>query len=287
MTIGQRLPNGLVVRGINQNETEYLYKEIFEDRIYMPPGTDELPERPVIVDVGANIGMFTIFAAHTWPQARIYAFEPAPDVFEVLCQNVAHLPNVTVVKQALGAVAEQRQLTYYPQYTMMSGFDADPAADKALVHSYIQGLAATFEDEVRREVFLEEAKDLLTGRFDERRTMPCEVVRLDSASHDLGIHRIDLLKIDVEGFETEVIEGIGEPLWAYIHRVAVEVEDDHGELARITALFADRGLYTTVTQAPEYSGTSLHTLFATRRPPAGAAERSPRSSDRKDQAQNP
>jgi 31-O-methyltransferase len=264
VTLGQTLPNGLVVRSINRNETDYLYKEIFEDRIYTPPEVGELPADAVVVDVGANIGMFTLFAAQTWPTARIFAFEPVPEVFDVLCENVADLPNVTVTRQALGAAHEKRQLTYYPRYTMMSGFDADPGVDKALVHSYLKNIAATLADAVRREVFLDEAEEILSGRFDETTHVSCEVARLDSVAKSLGIDRIDFLKIDVEGFEVEVLNGIDDGLWTDIHRAAVEVEDDHGELAAVTELFTAKGMRAAVDQAVDYRGTSLYTVFASR-----------------------
>lgn len=264
MTITQTLPNGLSVRGINRNETEYLYKEIFEDRIYAPPGAFALPLRPVIFDIGANIGMFSLFASRTWPDARIYSFEPVPEVFGVLCENVAGLPNVTTVNTALGSAEESRQLTFYPRYTMMSGFDADPAVDKALVHSYIKNVASGLGDDRRGAVLIEEAEELLSGRFDEIRKVPCEVARIDVVAERLGVGRIDLLKIDVEGFEVEVLMGVGDKLWPNIGHAVVEVEDDNEELSAVTRLFTEHGMRTTIEQSDDYCGTSLFTLFASR-----------------------
>ncbi|MBM0231729.1 FkbM family methyltransferase [Micromonospora sp. STR1_7] len=263
MTRTQRLPNGLVVRGINRNETEYLYKEIFEDLGYLPPDGVSLPDHPVIIDVGANIGMFTLFAAQRWPTARIFSFEPIPDVFQALSENVADLPNVTAVNRAVGSVAEKRELTFYPHYSMMSGFDADPAEDKELVQSYIRNVAAGLDDAERREVFVEEAEEILSGRFEEIRKVPCEVVRLDETVKSLGIDRIDFLKVDVEGFEIEVLGGIGDELWPNIGVAAVEVEGE-GRLAAAIDLMTGHGMRTTVEQPGEYRDTDVFTLFARR-----------------------
>ncbi|MFI6846769.1 FkbM family methyltransferase [Kitasatospora sp. NPDC050467] len=263
MTYEQRLPNGLVVRCLNRHEAEYLYKEIFEDGVYLPPDGKPLPDDPVIVDVGANIGMFALFAAQQWPTARIFSFEPAPEVFRLLSGNVAGLSNVTALNQAVGSVAERRELTFYPQYTMMSGFDADPAEDKELVRSYIRNVAAGLDDEERRAVLVEETEEILAGRFEEVRKVSCEVVRLDETATSLGIDRIDFLKIDVEGFELEVLRGIGEELWPRIRLVAVEVEGE-GRLAAAVDLFTVHGMTTTVEQPEEYRGTDVHTLFARR-----------------------
>ena len=48
---------------INVYETEYLYKEIFEDETYLKHGI-AIPEGAVVFDIGANIGLFTLFVKH-------------------------------------------------------------------------------------------------------------------------------------------------------------------------------------------------------------------------------
>lgn len=258
------LPNGLSMHGLNRHETEYLYKEIFEDEAYIPAGGLEMPERPVVVDVGANIGMFSLWAAGKWPGARLFSFEPVPRTFEALRRNVAHLPDVKVFNLALGDTRQRRELTFYPQYSMMSGFDANPAADRALVRSYIENVAAGLDDEVRREVLVEEADELLEGRFDEVESVLCTIERLDAMAASLGITQIDLLKIDVEGFEIKVLEGIGDDLWPRIRNAAVEVEGGSAELESVAALFARQGMRTIVEQPEEYRGTNVFNLFAMR-----------------------
>ncbi|HEU5130884.1 MAG TPA: amino acid adenylation domain-containing protein, partial [Pyrinomonadaceae bacterium] len=70
-----QLPNGLAVVHQNKNETDYLFQEIFENRTYIRHGI-ELPEGACVVDVGANIGLFTLFVLEHSRNARVYAFEP-------------------------------------------------------------------------------------------------------------------------------------------------------------------------------------------------------------------
>ena len=50
-----------------------------------------LPPSPRIVDIGANIGTFSMTAHHSYPDAHIYAFEPHPDNFELLKKNAPFL----------------------------------------------------------------------------------------------------------------------------------------------------------------------------------------------------
>ncbi|WP_433607232.1 FkbM family methyltransferase [Dactylosporangium sp. CA-139114] len=261
------MPNGLIVHGCNRNETQYLYQEIFEEQIYLPRDGADLGPAPVVFDVGANIGMFTLFAADRWPGARIFAFEPAPGTFEVLRRNVGRRPGVRACNIALGDRPQQRDLIFYPRYTMMSGFDADPAADRALVRAYVENIAAAQTDERRRQVLLDEVDELLEGRFDEPQTIPCTVERLDTVAAGLGVERIDLLKVDVEGFETQVLDGVGETLWPRIRHAVVEVEGRDPQLAAVLDRFARHGLRTTVEQPADYRGTEVFTVYAARTAP--------------------
>ena len=65
-----------------------LYQEIVRDwRGHLGQGM-ELGARAVVFDVGANIGLFTLYLSDHWPELRIYAFEPVPEVFERLRVNV-------------------------------------------------------------------------------------------------------------------------------------------------------------------------------------------------------
>ena len=55
--------------------------EVFYERQYEPPGTvaaflDGLERPPAILDLGANVGYFTLYASHRFPGSRIVAFEP-------------------------------------------------------------------------------------------------------------------------------------------------------------------------------------------------------------------
>jgi FkbM family methyltransferase len=55
-----------------------------------------------IVDAGANMGVFSVLAAATHPDATIYAFEPAPKTFAALKENTKYYPNVKVFNAGLG-----------------------------------------------------------------------------------------------------------------------------------------------------------------------------------------
>jgi FkbM family methyltransferase len=55
----------------------------------------------VIVDVGANIGMATLWFKARWPQAQVIAVEPDPNNFALLQRNLKDIPGVRTVQAAL------------------------------------------------------------------------------------------------------------------------------------------------------------------------------------------
>lgn len=264
MTMRQKkLPNGRSVFSLNRNETEHLYKEIFEDQAYILSDATALPERPMIFDVGANIGLFALFASERWPGSRIVCFEPVPEVFDVLERNLVQIPDVVARNVAVGATTEIREMVYYPRYTMLSGFGAEAAADRATVERYVRNVTGQIpDDEVRQEI-LEGLDEMLAGRF-EQRTVPVRVETMTDVVADLAVPRIDLLKVDVEGAEIEVLRGMDNTVWNLVGSAVVEVAHNSDELDVAEALFHEHGMRTRIRQLPEYAGTNLHTLFAER-----------------------
>jgi tRNA1(Val) A37 N6-methylase TrmN6 len=47
-----------------------------------------------IVDIGANVGAFSIWASLRWPDSVVHGYEPHPQTFEILRRNLATRPNV-------------------------------------------------------------------------------------------------------------------------------------------------------------------------------------------------
>jgi FkbM family methyltransferase len=89
------LPNGMRITHWQQSETQFLYDEIWgAESAYAGGrgGAAALRFAPgaVIVDAGANIGMFSLYAAaRCGGDVRIFAFEPIPSTFGVLAANAA------------------------------------------------------------------------------------------------------------------------------------------------------------------------------------------------------
>jgi FkbM family methyltransferase len=273
---GQRryqLPNGMAVCHRNRNETDYLYREIFAEECYLQYGV-RLPPRATVFDLGANIGMFTLFAASRSPGARLYSFEPIGEIYDCLCRNaeLARASSGAEIKtynMGIGASEREEIFTYYPRQTMMSG--ASRHADAAYELEVVK-LAMRNEGEAgaaEMGALLEEAEAVLGGRF-EAREERCRVRRLGDVLRQEDVGWIDLLKVDVQRAEAEVLEGIEQEQWAGIGQVVMEVHDaegksSEGRLAEISGKLEGLGYRVAVEQIDALKGTDRYNLYAVRR----------------------
>ncbi|WP_399088101.1 FkbM family methyltransferase [Streptomyces sp. BBFR2] len=245
----------LRLAGVNRTESAFLYREIVTDRAYLRHGVT-LPDDPVIVDVGANIGMFTLHAARTRPRARVLAVEPIAELAAATAANAAlYGLDVTVLACALGAVPGRAELTYYPGNSVMSGRYADAGEDLEVLRGYLlTGEGAGESGQLDR---------LAAGRMaGERRD--CAVRTLTEVVTEAGLDRIDLLKIDVEKAEADVLAGIDETLWARVRQIVLEVHDLDGRLARVVGQLRERGFTVTHDQDPRLRLTPCHNVYGYR-----------------------
>ncbi len=60
-----------------------------------------LPENPTILEAGAHKGKDTLALHNQWPESTIYAFEPVPELFEILKNTTAHIPSIHTYNYAL------------------------------------------------------------------------------------------------------------------------------------------------------------------------------------------
>lgn len=91
------------------------YRQIFQQNAFLFPASTP---RPKIIDCGANVGCFTVYFAQLFPEARITAFEPDPQVFAVLQRNVARCcgsEQIELVQAAVTGTAET-VLSFYADH---------------------------------------------------------------------------------------------------------------------------------------------------------------------------
>jgi FkbM family methyltransferase len=135
-----------------------------------------------VIDVGSNIGQFTIFSALlVGSSGSVHGFEPAADSFKRLRENTSrlnhHMGCVQVNRLAAGKENREIMLHIYPP--------GCSAWNSLNPHTMFNG----------------------KGAIEPCRTEKVRMTTLDDYCRSQKIGHIDLLKVDVEGFEVEVLEG--------------------------------------------------------------------------------
>jgi natural product biosynthesis luciferase-like monooxygenase protein/FkbM family methyltransferase len=218
---GFRLPNGMTIDHHGSFQTSIIYKEVFEDEVYLKHGIT-LKDGDVVFDVGANIGLFTLFVNRMCPTAQIYAFEPLPPNFELLRANTArHGIEAHLFNCGLSESAAIANFTFYPQAAGLSGRATNRADDKdatrAIVLDWIHNTAAG------NEILPQSQLDELLDEYLRSENYSCRLKTLSEVMREQQIDHIDLLKIDVESSELDVLAGIEEDDWQKIKQIAMEV----------------------------------------------------------------
>ncbi|MDT5269206.1 MAG: hypothetical protein QOH49_1392 [Acidobacteriota bacterium] len=246
------LPDGLEIAHLNRNETDILYKEVFEDEFYLRNGV-RLGDGACVFDVGANVGLFTLFVNDRCRDARVYAFEPIPVTHAALESNVRrYAPGSVAFNCGLSDRNGSATFTFYPKVSASSGMYADAREDEAVTRAFVTN---------QGEEMKAYADELMEGRF-EGVQYECRLRTVSDVMREQGVERIDLLKVDVEKSEADVLRGIEEADWPKIKQVVLEVHDSHGRLEEITSLLKRHGFELVVEQYLDFENTGLYNVYA-------------------------
>ena len=143
-------------------------------------------DSPILFDVGANVGKYTLMLANIFPNASIHSFEPGHATYLTLKSNVDAAPatgggTVTLNNFGLSNTAGEMELFY----------DAEKS-----------GLASLYQRQL----------DYFGIDFSKKETVRLSTI--DDYCKENDIEKIDLLKLDVEGHELKILQGAHEMLAA-------------------------------------------------------------------------
>ena len=161
-------------------------------RIGLESFVQHLPSAPVIVEAGAHVGSDTRAMARHWPAAVIHAFEPVPELFELLRVNVQGLTGVRCHRLALGEVTGEA-----PMWLSSGASDGSSSMRPPKTH-------------------LTSHPDVL---FETVATV--QSVALDEWSNEHDVLP-DLLWLDLQGAELDALRG-GEAVLEYVRLIHAEV----------------------------------------------------------------
>lgn len=282
------LPNGLQVDVIEPFEAQVLYHEIFEMAVYNAHGIT-IHEGATVVDVGANIGLFSLLMLQSAPRIQLFAVEPIPVLHDLLRNNLqryASESQVTVLPIGLAAQSGEADFIYTPHSTMTSSMASVTTKSDARMGDIVQaGLADLARAFPARRPLYEQFQRLMPvpivgniirlgliaafaipatrNRLLTRRAR-CPLHTLSQIIEKNELTTINLLKIDVEGSEAEVIAGIADEDWNKIRQLVIEVHDIDGRVRQMRDFLEERG-YQTFVEIGEWQLHHLlhfYTLFA-------------------------
>lgn len=257
----QILPGGRRVMAQNPMEMRHFYEDIFEKEVYAKNGIT-LSDTATVLDIGANVGLFTVFVQERWPGARVFCFEPSPPTFRILCKNtVCFGPRVKRFNMGLSREEGEAELTFYPQSSGMSSFYADEQEEREALTAILENEAARGDEEVRD--LMEYLDDYLTVRL-RAETYTCPLSTVSRVLRDEGIETVDLMKLDVQKAEWEILQGVEEGDWPKVRQVVMEIHDIEGRMEKVTELLESRGYAVTAEQDRLYGGSAIYNLYAIR-----------------------
>jgi natural product biosynthesis luciferase-like monooxygenase protein/amino acid adenylation domain-containing protein/FkbM family methyltransferase len=232
-----KLPNGMVVAHPSGHRATVLYHEIFENESYLRHGIT-LRDGDCVFDVGANVGMFTLFASHKRKDLKLYAFEPIPQTFDTLKTNVAlYGLDAKLFNVGLGSRPGAADFTFYPRMPGLSGRFSSEARDKEITKAIIEGYLREHGSERERAILSDEELNQLMEEYFQSETYTCPLTTLSEVIREHGVERIDLLKVDVEKSEFDVLAGLDAEDWAKVGQIVMEI-DTRELLAQISELLA-------------------------------------------------
>jgi FkbM family methyltransferase len=127
-----------------------------------------MPENPIIIDIGANVGIVSFYFAKRYPNAKIYAYEPHPVNYGNLLRGI-----------------EANELTNIFPFNKAVLDDSDSEI----------------------EIYLDEENSGASSVFyPSENSAFSDTITLEEIVREHGITQIDFLKIDCEGSEFEIIE---------------------------------------------------------------------------------
>lgn len=229
-----------------------------------------IKDNDIIFDVGANIGIFGVRATQKHNDVKIYCFEPIPDIAEVLQQNATELSNggMIVKRCGLSDSAGEAEFTYFPNTPALStSLPDDWEHNPKAFENAVKGTMKNPPKEMRWMRLIPGfaapliAKHLLKGK----KQVHCELKTVSSIMEEDNVDRIDLLKVDCEGAELKVLQGISDQDWPKIKSAVIEVHDLDGRLETIRGLLEKNGFGSIhVEREQGLEDTKMYNLYATR-----------------------
>jgi FkbM family methyltransferase len=180
---------------------DLIARSLLETGLWEPSVTraaaEVLKEGQVMIYVGAHIGYYSIFASpRVGPRGKVIAVEPNPETLPRLYKNLKLSNAANVVVAEVANTDRETTVQFFQASRWNSGMSSLSKANAIRSPGHV--VTAT----------------TVRGR------------PLDALVRELGLRRVDLIKIDVEGAEVQVLRGSKETLATFRPVLLVEMDDE-------------------------------------------------------------
>jgi FkbM family methyltransferase len=181
-----KLRDGFLISSPAGEELIHMFDEVWIQGRYLPEGA-QLQQGSTVIDIGANVGVFTLWAVKQGA-ARVIAVEPSPRMCKYLARNISanHIANVTVLQAACSG--RHGRATLYSRRS--------------------EGWNTLY------------SRDLLSSTF--RPLCETEVLTLAEIFCRCNVEVCDMLKLDCEGAEYDVLLNAPDNVVCRIRMIAME-----------------------------------------------------------------
>lgn len=240
---------------MNASETWLIHDEIFGERIYERGGVS-IRDGDTVIDIGANIGLFLLYATDHFDKLRIVCFEPIPDTFSVLNRNAELVDdtvhNVTLVNKGVWETETTTTFRHLPRFSCSSTMcpdDSDDQRDRALEFTL-----NAFDQHPNRALSLllkclpkfvrvTIAKGLMRYHA-KSESIECSLTTISNILRDHDLETVDYLKLDAEGAEIEILRAIEPADWPKIRQISVETHRGDATMREVEQILQARGFET-------------------------------------------
>ena len=185
-----------------------IYREIFIEKVYNPVGF-EINKGDVVLDIGANIGIYTVFAASQGCKI-VHAFEPHPITYSILLQNIKLNDLKHVEAHQVGIASEE--------------------ANGILEASDVSGHHRVVE---------------MQGLHPSTSGIEIQTINLNEFFEKTNLESIDFIKMDCEGSEGEILSSLDHRSFQKIQKIVIEYHNNISQLddEEIVKLLKKNGFY--------------------------------------------
>lgn len=226
---------------LNENEAEFLRYEIWDRSIYEQFGI-EIHDDSVVVDCGANIGLFSLYCLENYRNVAVLAIEPLPDIVDALKKNIGN-KNCKIVPFGICSISlsgQKLEFTYFPEMPGESSrfYEEQLARSEKIKNAYesflvdndveesdsCSSLGNSYSDLRKYHIesfslgdLLEANESFIGSSIDFLKVLAIRVG--DLIEYDLCFDGIP--QIDVEGSELECLQGLNDKWWNQINQISM------------------------------------------------------------------